>query len=168
MDKVKKIIKDNIIWICILFVLIGVLVGYSIYNYIEDKKVFNEPMLSEPENIPYVNYKYADNEYRVITVEKYDVFNSYYKDFINKMVNNPKLSWDYVSDAEKKNRFNNKYEEYEKYIKTIINARTLNNKVDRYKVSNKTITVIDSANYMYEFIENGVWNYKVSFKEQVN
>lgn len=167
MDRVKEIIKDNIIWIIILLVLVGIIVGYSVYNYIEGKKIYNDPMLSEPESIPYVNYTYEDNEYRVITVEKYDVFNNYYKDFINKMVNNTKLSWDYISDEEKKTRFNNKYEEYEKYVKSITTVKTLTNKVEKYKVSNKTITVIDSSNNMYEFIENGVWNYKVSFKGQV-
>ncbi len=167
MDKVKEIIKDNLIWIIILLVLVAVIVGYSIYNYIDGKEIFNDPMVTDHESIPYVNYTYEDNEYRVITVEKYDVFNNYYKDFINKMINDTKSSWEYVSEDDKKKRFNNKYEEYEKYVKSVITVKTLSNKVEKYKVSNNTITVIDSENKMYEFKENGVWNYKVSFKGEV-
>lgn len=167
MDKVKKIIQDNLAWIIILLVLVVGLSAYGIYKYIQGKEIYNDPML-EQEHIPLVNYTYEDNEYRVITVEKYDVYNSYYKDFANKMINDPKSSWDYVSEEEKKNHFNNDYKEYEKYIKTIITVKSKNNKVEKYKVSNNKITVIDSEKYMYEFVENGVWNFKVSFKGQVN
>ncbi|MDE5630444.1 MAG: hypothetical protein K2I70_02475 [Bacilli bacterium] len=168
MDRVKEIVKDNIIWIIILLVLIGFIVGYNIYNYLDGKEIYNDPMVTDRESIPYINHTYEANEYRVITVEKYDVINNYYKDFINKMVNNTKLSWDYISEEEKKNRFNDKYEEYEKYVSTITTVKTLSNKVEKYKISSNTITVIDSANNMYEFEENGVWNYKVSFNGQVN
>lgn len=167
MDKIKEIIKDNLVWIIIFLILVLGLSIYGVYNYIQGKEIYNDPML-EQDYIPLINYTYEDNEYRVITVEKYDVFNSYYQDFINKMLNDPKSSWDYVSEDDKKNNFNEDYEEYEKFVKTIVTVKSQNNKVEKYKVSNNTITVIDSENYMYEFIENGVWNYKVSFKGQVN
>lgn len=167
MDKAKEIIKENIIWIIILAVLLIGLIGYFLYNTFKGEEIYNDPMLNE-ESIPLVDYTYEDNEYRVITVENYDVFNSYYKDFITKAMNDPESSWDLVSDTEKSTRFNNEYEQYEEFLKTIINVRSATNKVEKYKVSGSTITVIDSASYMYEFKENGVWNYKVSFKGQVN
>ncbi len=168
MDKIKQIIKDNIVVIIILVVLVLAIGGYSLYNYLSGQKIYNDPMLGEKENIPLVNYTYEDNEYRVMTVEKYDVINSYYSYFINKAIKDPKSSWEYVSDNEKKKRFNNKYEDYEKFIKSLITVKSATNKVEKYKISNNTISVIDSANYKYEFEENGVWNFKVSFKGQVN
>lgn len=167
MDKFKQIVKENIVWIVILVALLLALSGYLIYNNLRQEEIYEDPMMSD-EKIPLINYTYEDNEYRVITVEKSDVFNSYYKDFINKAIKNTKESWNLVNDEEKKERFNNKYEEYEKFIKSLLTVKSSTNRVEKYKVSGNTITVIDSAHYMFEFEEKGVWNYKVSFKGQVN
>lgn len=167
MDKIKKVIKENLIWFIILIVLLLIVIVYFVINMINDKKIYNDAMLNG-ENIPYIPHNYGDNEYKVVTVDVYDVINSYYQKYIDKMLNDPKSAWVLLSEETKNESFNNDYREYQSYIKKNITVKTKENIVSKYRINNDgVITVIDSENYIYEINENGVWNYTISIKGQV-
>ena len=172
MDKVKEIISENKVLIIVLLVILSIGIAYFIIDYIAGKKIYNSGLNSN-ESVNYIEKKYDDNEYKVMRIDEVDMVQLYYKDFVNKMINNPQKAWEYTFQNGENNsiNFGKKYDVFKKELDKIITKKTNSNIVVKYLYENEDdyniITIIDSENYKYEFYEYGVWKYKVSFRGQV-
>jgi len=154
----SKFIKNN--FKTIMFILfIGLIVGgIFLYKYIRDNT--GEYVPNEGP-VDYEIKKYADNQYTVINMDDFDVYNAYYKEFLRLMINNPTVAYTKLSDDCKKVVFNNDYKEFLKYTKNLDKEVMATGKVNRYRKDKRMIYVIDNYDMGYVFIENGVWNYTV-------
>lgn len=112
---------------------------------------------------------YEDNEYIVYQINKVDVYTSYYKDFMQLLVNDPSKAYNKLTDDSKKSMFNNDYDNFVKYYKSIDKSLLLTSTVDRYNDDRKgKIIIVDSTESTYVFYEDGVWNYKVDLMNRIS
>ncbi len=165
MDNVKKIFRENALIILIAIVIISVFLVRIISKSFELGRRYSSSMMNNSE-IPYIEHKYEDNEYKVIDMDEFDIINYYYRDFINKLVNAPLEAWDKLSDDTQLKVFGADSDEFLVTVKKIVTIKTKNNKIEKYKKENGKYTIVDSEDHMYVIEDNGVWNYKVSYLGQ--
>ncbi len=160
--RLKEFVKTHKVIVIILIMLIVFSALIIFFKNREENKTYTSP---EIENIPYDKKQYAKNEYRVINMQEEDVYELYYHDFLNKMLNDKEAAWNILDSETKAEQFNDRYDNYETYLKNNITKNTHNNKVLKYQVTEmgtqRKISVVDSEGYVYTFNENGVFNYNV-------
>ena len=163
--QIKEIIKENIGVIIVAFVIITIAIVYKVVTNAEGKEIYQSDLLRGEREVEEIK-KYEENEYQVKTIYKEDIPRFYYKDIINKMVNDPEELWNIVTENEKEEN-NNDYKTFKKKIDKLIDIYTLSNTVKGYKIEEFTnrreIMILDSDNYQYKIYENGVWNFEVDF-----
>ena len=160
----SKFIKNNfktIMFILFLGLIIG---GIFLYRYIRNNTGEYVP---NDGPVEYEIKRYEDNQYTVINIDDIDVYNSYYKEFLRLMVNNPTVAYAKLSEDCKKIAFNDNYKEFLKYTKNIDNTVIATGKVNRYRKDKNKIYIIDNFDMGYVFTENGVWNYTVYISGRV-
>lgn len=165
MSSVWKFIRENIILVAIAIIVVSIFLIGVISRLIEGSKIYNPEFMNQ-EKIPYVEHQYKDNEYKVIDVDEFDVINYYYRDFIVKLVDNPRLAWDYISASNKKEMFNDDRGIFVETAKKMTTVNTRNNKIVKYRKEGRKYTIIDSEEQMYTIEDDGVWNYKISYLGQ--
>lgn len=165
MDNIKKIFRENVIIILLGIVIISVFLVQFISKQIEYSKKYESNLLNNGE-IYYVEHTYEDNEYKVIDVDEFDVINYYYRDYIDKLINDPDAAWDILTDSNKKEMFGTDIDSFMKTVKQIVTVKTKNNKIEKYKKQSGKYTIVDSEDHMYTIEDNGVWNYKISYLGQ--
>lgn len=173
MNKVKTFIRENLALSLAVFVVIAILLTFAIIDFLKDHKIY-ESNLNNGNEVNYISKKYADNEYRVITMSDEDLLNRYYQYYIRNIVNHPEEAWKitYQNGENRAYNFNGDYQSFLEYTKKIITKTTSNNEIKKYKITKDTryniINLIDSENQMYEIYEYGIWDFKVAFKGRVN
>lgn len=168
MNKLKNIIRDNKILVGLFIIIILVFIGAIIYNLIKKDEIYSPSM----DHVPYIKFKYAENEYQNVDITDADMVTFYYRDFIAKLINDPDEAWKLIGANSKKNKFNNDIKIFKNYIKSIKTIQTEKAEISKYKYDKKgyknVITIISSENYLYEFTEYGVWKYSVEIGSQID
>ena len=156
--KIKELIRENIAVIIIFCVVLSIALVYKYVEEADGKKIYQSGLMSG-EHIAEDIKKYKENEYQIKTIDKIDIPTFYYKDIVDKMVNNPEKLWDILTDKEKE-KHKNDYKTFKKKLDKIVDIYTLTNKVKGYKIEEFTnrreIMILDSDNYQYKIFENGV------------
>ncbi len=161
MKEIKKFIVENK-FLVILFVFIIVsFIGIAIYNHTRNERIYET---QKPDGSSYVKKEYDANEYRPVTIELIDLLNEYYKFFIKKQINTPEEAYALLSQTSKE-RFNNDYQEYLKYVKDITTINSIKNEIKEYRINsdNKHIyEIIDTEDNKYAIHEKAVWDIEIS------
>lgn len=172
MNSVKKFISENKVLSIIFIVIIGIAISFFIIDFINDRKIYQSDLYNN-EEVPYINKKYEDNEYKVVTISDEDIARHYYRDFIKMVVTNPEEAWKVtIQDGDEETiDFKEDYKVFKSYVDKMVTKKTISNDIVRYHYkkgnSYNIITVVDSENYMYEIYEYGIWNYKVGFRGNI-
>lgn len=166
MDNIKNLIKDNykILLILLFSLIIGIIV-YTYYNY-EYKKEYVRKSDNPEFSSEYSIKKYDANQYSGVTIELKDLIYEYYKDYINKSLNNPEEAYAMLTEESKK-QFNNDIEKYKEYIKYQSSINTKNNKIIKYRENKELIPsydIIDSEDNKFRIIENAIWDIEIEIK----
>lgn len=165
MDKVKEVLKDNIPIIIVAVVVIAIAIGYKIYENKRDSEIY-ESGLQSNEIVKFQPKVYEENEYRVIDVADQDIAVFYYKDILDKMVNDRKSLYQMLTKDERKSYKD--FQEFDKEIEKRFHVNFKYNTLEEYSVKEKgnfsrTFVLLDSDNYLYQVYEYGVWNFEVEF-----
>ena len=154
----NKFIKDNkktITFIAIVLVIVGII---FIYRYVTINIGVYEPS-HEPAKIEI--RKFNANEYNVVTIDKEIVYRSYYKYFINLLINNPVKAYDMLTNETKENLFDNEYNKFSDYVKKLNKSVLLKADISRYNDEKNRIIIVDNTESSYTFYEKGTWNFTV-------
>lgn len=148
--------------IVILLVILVVLVVRYLLTY--EKPTYNN-VNSGPVQV--TTKVYGVNEYNVISVDEVNVYTSYYKNFINLIVNDPKSAYDLLTDDCKRDRYKNDYNNFYEKVSKLDKNELLNYTIDRYSKTDDRIIIVDSNEYSFSFYEDGVNNYTVYINGKV-
>lgn len=152
----------------ITFALVVLLVLASIFIYRHIRRISGKYEPSVGTVVKEVQH-YEDNEYVVYQMNKVDVYTSYYKDFMQLLVNDPSKAYNKLTDDSKASMFNNDYDKFVKFYKSIDKSLLLSSTIDRYNDEKKgKIIIVDSTESTYVFYENGAWNYKVDLMNRIS
>ena len=167
--KKQKEKMEHPVLLGMLFVAIISAVTFVVLYRIEESKPYIRDF--NPEEVYYVNYTFADNEYKVIDPDEISLVKSYYNDFKYYMLNDTKEAWNKVSKSNKRQKFKDSYDKFTEFLKGSLTDNTKTNIVERYNIKKegtRTIySVIDNDSNMYVFTAKGVWNYTVELKGKV-
>ncbi len=166
MNSIKTFIKDNkgVVIIFILTVLVAA--ALFIYNKVTYEE-YTDKNLTEEEvkDIPYIKKNYEVNEYQNVTIDLIDLLNDYYRDYINKLINDPKTAYELLT-VESKESFGNNYDEFKKYVDKINTLQLKTSKVAEYRTNKgriKNYDIIDTSDNRFTIYEKSVWDYEISF-----
>lgn len=162
MFKLLKEYKRTILFVLIIIIVIA---GIFIYRRVQANKGVYEPDLA-----PVVNEikKYEDNSYNVLNVNKVDVYRAYYKNYTRLLFNDVPKAYELLTTDCRKNMFNNDYEKFKEFVKTLDRQTLITSDVSRYSEQDGKIIVVDSNESSLIFYENGVWNYQVYITGRIN
>ena len=159
----SKFIKDNkktITFITIVLIIVGIIFAY---RYITINIGTYEPS-HEPVKIEI--RKYEANEYNVVTMNKEVVYRSYYKYFINLLLNDPTKAYNMLTNETKEKMFSNDINNFLDYVNKLNKSVLRTADISRYNDEKDKIIVVDNTEASYSFYENGVWNYTVEINKQ--
>ena len=161
----SKFIKENkktITFVVVVLIVVGIIFAY---RYI----TLNIGTYSPAEGPAVLEIKkYEANEYNVVTINKEIVYRSYYKDFINLLINDPKKAYEKLDTETRERLFSNSYDSFTDYVSKLDKNVLMSADISRYNDEKDKIIVIDTTESGYTFFENGVWNYTVSLAGRTN
>ena len=161
----SNFIKANIRTIIFIIVVTIIVAAIFLYRYIKLNVGTYSPSTEVPK---YEIKKYDANEYTVVNIKKEIVYRSYYKDYIDLMLNDPVTAFNKLTTNSKENLFSNDYNKFLDYTKSLNKSVLLSADISRFSDDNKKIVVIDTTDSSYIFYENGVWNYTVDLMGTIN
>lgn len=161
----SNFIKANVRTIIFVIVVTIIVAGIFLYRYIKLNVGTYSPSTEVPK---YEIKKYDANEYTVVNIKKEIVYRSYYKDYIDLMLNDPVTAFNKLTTNSKENLFSNDYNKFLDYTKKLNKSVLLSADISRFSDDNKKIVVIDTTDSSYIFYENGVWNYTVDLMGTIN
>ena len=94
-------------------------------------------------------------------MNKVDVYRSYYKDYIRLLLNDPTKAYEKLTDACRKEMFNNDYQKFLDFTKKLDRKALMSSDLSRYSEQDGKIILIDTNESSFVLYENGVWNYTV-------
>jgi hypothetical protein len=147
--------KRTIIFIVVIVLILG---GIFTYRTIQRNTGTYAPNVDE---VHKEIIKYADNEYVIYNIKNEDVYRSYYRNFMNLLLNDPVKAYNKLYHNTKADKFNNNYDNFLKYVKSLDRKTLMTSDVTRYNDEDNRIIVVDNTGSSYVFYENGVWNYTV-------
>lgn len=163
MDSFKDALKENKLIIIALILIIIVMIMVGIMNDKKEQEIMNGRNETKQEDISYEKKNYKVNEYQIMNMSEFDVFQDYYKDFITTLVDNPDEAYYKLSIDSRNEYTKEEFIEYAKKIKTIF---TKNNEIKeqrRKKQGSRVIyEIIDSEENSFTIIETAVWDYQVT------
>lgn len=120
----------------------------------------------------YELYQYEANEYKPINASKGELIIDYYKDFLYKMINDRESAWQMLTKDNKQKKFNNSYEEFDKYLNEILTKFSSTNSIVKMKAKNHNnkneFIIIDSEENYIIFYDDGIWNVEVELKGKID
>ena len=170
MNKVWKIIKENIPVIVLLLVVIAIFVTFAIIDKVNESKIYESPLMNG-ETIEYENKVFEENEYDVMEVSNQDMALRYYRYIINYLITDPEVVWDILDPQQRKEY--GKLSEFKRHVKKILSINSASNTLIKYGVDDsssaqRVYVVVDSEHYSYTITERGVWNITVKVNGKVN
>lgn len=154
--------KKTITFVVIVLIVVGIIFAY---RYV----TLNIGTYSPSEGPGVVEIKkYEANEYNVVTMNKEIIYRSYYKSFINLLINDPAKAYSKLTEETKERMFANNYDSYLDYLSKLNKDVLKKADISRYNDEKNKIIVIDTTESGYTFFENGVWNYTVALTGRVN
>ena len=169
MNRIKEVFKENWIAIIILVVILVAAGVYMIVVNVRDSKQYNSPFTT-PDEIPYENKKYEENEYMNIVVSDQDVALRYYS-FIRDNLLKPEVLYEML-DSKEKNKYQS-IEDFKRMLKKFMTLYTPYNNLVKWGVKEinsleRTFVVVDSESNSYTIHEKGMWNITIEFDGKVD
>lgn len=163
MDNFKDALKENKLIIIALILIIVVMIMVGIMNDKKEQEILDGRNETKQEDFSYEKRNYKVNEYQIMNMSEFDVFQDYYKDFITTLVENPEEAYYRLSADSRKEYTKEEFVKYAKSIKTIF---TKNNviKEQRRKIEGSRVVydIIDSEENSFTIIETAIWDYQVT------
>ena len=170
MNKIKNGISQYKFLIIIAIVAVLLCVLYVIQEKKKESILYESGR--DASEYEYELYQYEANEYKPINASKGELIIDYYKDFLYKMINDRESAWQMLTKDNKQKKFNNSYEEFDKYLNEILTKFSSTNSIVKMKAKNHNnkneFIIIDSEENYIIFYDAGIWNVEVELKGKID
>lgn len=168
-NDVKYLIKKNMVLVCILAVLIIVAVVLFVIQHdfsLEKIDYIKKAEEGYAVNPTWETKVYKDNEYIATTIPEGDLYQAYYRKYLQYMLYDQERAYEMLTENTKKNKFKT-LDDYKKHANDITTIYTIQNRIENYSIedelTHKVLTIKDTEKHIYKFYIYGIWNFEVEY-----